>query len=111
MLFSVPYMITSFNPMTLAQVLLLVGGGISAAGGQFAITAAYYHAPARDISIYDYTQLIFSTLFGIIFFGATKGSPLNIDYIFYFLWPDCRPLQHHRLCNHRFYGCIKLCLD
>lgn len=80
MLFSVPYMITSFNPMTLSQVLLLVGGGIAAAGGQFAITAAYYHAPARDISIYDYTQLIFSTLFGIIFFDQIADLYSIIGY-------------------------------
>ena len=65
--------------MTLSQVLLLVGGGI-AAGGQFAITAAYYHAPARDISIYDYTQLIFSTLFGIIFFDQIADLYSIIGY-------------------------------
>lgn len=69
MLFSIPYLITSFNPMTFYQTLLLLCGGLCSALGQFAITAAYYYAPAREISIYDYTQLIFSTIFGIIFFG------------------------------------------
>ncbi len=69
MMLSVPYMITNFNPMTLQQFLCLCGAGCCAAGGQFTITAAYYHAPASKISIYDYSQIIFSTMLGFIFFG------------------------------------------
>lgn len=69
MILSVPYMIFNFNPMTLSQFLLLCGAGCCAAGGQFAITAAYYHAPASKISIYDYSQIIFSTLMGFVFFS------------------------------------------
>lgn len=80
MLLSVPYMIVTFNPMTLEQVLLLCGAGACAAAGQFAITAAYYHAPAREISIYDYTQIIFSTLLGFIFFGMLPDYLSVIGY-------------------------------
>ena len=69
MLLSVPYMITSFNPMNGYQILMLCLAGACAAGGQFSVTAAYYHAPANKISIYDYTQVLFSTLFGFIFFA------------------------------------------
>ena len=69
MLLSVPYMIVSFNPMTMSQFLFLCGSGVCAALAQFSITAAYFHAPARDISIYDYSQIIFSTLMGLVFFG------------------------------------------
>ena len=69
MLLSVPYLITSFNPMSAKQVLMLCLAGSCAAGGQFAVTAAYYHAPANKISIYDYSQVLFSTLFGFIFFA------------------------------------------
>lgn len=68
MICSIPYMLFNFNPMTWQQVLLLCGAGICAAGGQFSITAAYYHAPAAKISIYDYTQILFSTFFGFAFF-------------------------------------------
>ena len=32
------------------QILTLLGAGLAAAGGQFGITAAYYHAPAKEIS-------------------------------------------------------------
>ena len=49
--------------MTLQQTIMLLCAGSCAAGGQFSITAAYYHAPASKISIYDYSQILFSTLF------------------------------------------------
>lgn len=81
MMLSIPYMITSFNPMTLEQFLFLCGAGVSAAGGQFTITAAYYHAPARDISIYDYSQIIFSTLLGLLFFGQLPDIYSFIGYL------------------------------
>lgn len=81
MLFSVPYMIVSFNPMTWQQLLFLCGAGACAAGGQFSITAAYYHAPASKISIYDYSQIIFSTLFGFFFFGQLPDLLSFIGYI------------------------------
>lgn len=68
MLLSVPYLITSFNPMTWQQVLFLCCAGGCAAGGQFSVTAAYYHAPANKISIYEYSQVLFSALFGFVFF-------------------------------------------
>jgi len=69
MMLSVPYMIFNFNPMSLQQFLCLCATGVCAAGGQFLITAAYYHAPAAKISIYDYSQIIFSTFFGLVLFG------------------------------------------
>ena len=100
MLLSVPYMITSFNPMTPGQLLCLCGAGAFAAGGQFSITAAYYHAPARDISIYDYSQIIFSTLLGLIFFGQLPDIWSAAGYVIIvsmavlnFMW---NRRQHHQ---------------
>ena len=80
MLLSIPYLITSFNPMTGYQVLMLCCAGACAAGGQFSVTAAYYHAPANKISIYDYSQVLFSTLFGFIFFGQIPDWMSLIGY-------------------------------
>ena len=68
-LFCLPFLIVGYKPMTGTQLLCLLGAGASAAGGQFTITAAYTHAPAREISIYDYSQLIFSTTLGFFLFG------------------------------------------
>lgn len=80
MLLALPYIIFCYNPMTLSQFLLLCGAGICAAGGQFTITAAYYHAPASKISIYDYTQILFSTLLGLVFFGQLPDVLSFIGY-------------------------------
>lgn len=80
MLLCVPYLIFHFDPMTLQQFLFLCGAGACAAGGQFTITAAYYHAPASKISIYDYSQIIFSTLMGFFFFGQLPDILSFIGY-------------------------------
>ena len=53
--------------MSLNQFLCLCGAGACAAGGQFTITAAYYHAPAREISIYDYSNIVFAGILGFVF--------------------------------------------
>ncbi len=64
-----PFFIADFTPMSGMQLLYLLCAGLSAAGGQFSITAAYSCAPAKEISVYDYTQIIFSTLMGFAVFG------------------------------------------
>ena len=69
MLLCLPYMIFNFNPMSVQQWIFLIMAGLCAAGGQFSITAAYFYAPASKISIYDYSQIIFSTLLGFFIFG------------------------------------------
>ena len=68
-IFCLPFMIADFHPMSLSQLLCLLGAGAAAAGGQFTITAAYTYAPAREISVYDYSQLIFTTILGYVLFG------------------------------------------
>ena len=81
MLLSVPYMLVSFDPMSLKQFLCLMAAGVCASGGQFTVTAAYYHAPAREISIYDYSQVIFSTILGFIFFGMLPDRYSVMGYV------------------------------
>ena len=58
-----------FAPMTAAQLLILVGAGCGAAVGQFGVTAAYRFAPPKQIAVYDYTNVIFTSLFGYFAFG------------------------------------------
>ncbi len=67
-LFTVPFILANFVMPTAKQLLLLILCGLCGAGGQFSITAAYTFAPAREISVYDYTQVIFSALFGYFLF-------------------------------------------
>ena len=80
-LFTLPFLIFDYHPMTVSQVLCLLGAGAAAAGGQFSITAAYTHAPAREISVYDYSQLIFTTLLGFIFFGDIPDKWSFLGYL------------------------------
>ena len=64
-LVTLPYLLLNYHTMSMWQGIVLLGAGVAAAGGQFAITAAYYHAPAREISVYDYSQnIIFSAIIG-----------------------------------------------
>lgn len=66
---TLPSLIFGYVPMSFKQLLFLIVAGICAGGGQFFITAAYSHAPAKEISVYDYSQIIFSTLLSIAVFG------------------------------------------
>ena len=61
-----PLMLLDFKAMTLVQTLMLVGSGVSAAIAQFCITTAYSYAPAKEVSIYDYSQIIFAALIGFV---------------------------------------------
>lgn len=68
-LIMVPYIICYYQPMTLRQTLILLLAGLAATGGQFSITYAYAKAPSREISVFDYTIVIFTALLGFILFG------------------------------------------
>lgn len=63
-----PIVIMGYTPMNLHQLIYLLLAGTSAAIAQFAITAAYCNAPARDISVFDYSQIIFAAILGFIVF-------------------------------------------
>ena len=80
-LFTLPWMLFYFTPMTAAQWAALLGAGLAAAGGQFTITAAYFHAPAREISIFDYTQIIFAGLLGFVLFGQLPDAWSVLGYV------------------------------
>ncbi len=76
-----PFLIFDYHPMAWWQILMLLGAGLAATGGQFSITAAYCHAPAREISVYDYSQIIFATLLGVLFLGEVPDIYSFIGYI------------------------------
>ena len=67
-LFTLPFILADFVLPTGRQLVLLLLCGLCGAGGQFSITAAYTFAPAREISVYDYTQVIFSAVLGFFLF-------------------------------------------
>lgn len=77
---TLPYLIFNFHSMELKQVIFLICAGLAAAGGQFSITAAYCHAPAKEISVYDYSQIIFAAVIGYFVFGQVSDVYSFIGY-------------------------------
>ena len=80
-LVTLPYLLLNYHTMSIFQGLVLLAAGLSAAGGQFAITAAYYHAPAREISVYDYSQILFSALIGFLLFQQIPDRYSVFGYV------------------------------
>lgn len=80
-LVTLPFVLFDYHPMSLAQLGILLLAGLAAAGGQFAITAAYSYAPAREISVYDYSQIIFSAILGFFVFGQVPDLLSWIGYV------------------------------
>lgn len=75
-----PFVIAFYKPMSFSQLFCLLMAGASAAVGQFSITAAYSHAPAKEISIFDYSQIITSAILGFIFFSQIPDALSFIGY-------------------------------
>ena len=77
---TLPWLILDFTPMSPSQWLYLILAGLSASGGQFFITSAYSKSPAKEISIYDYSQIIFTTLLSLIVFGDLPDALSFLGY-------------------------------
>ncbi len=76
-----PYLIFSFSPMTFKQTLFLILAGAFASLGQFGITSAYRFAPAKEISVFDYTQVVFAAVLGMLFLGEVPTYLSIIGYV------------------------------
>ena len=75
-----PIMIAGYVPMTALQWVYLLSAGVSAALAQFSITAAYTCAPAKEISVYDFSQIIFASLMSLIVFSQAPDLYSIIGY-------------------------------
>lgn len=80
-LVTLPFFIGQYKPMTSKQLLFLLLAGISATGGQLSITKAYTKAPAKEISVFDYSQVIFAAMLGFIFLGQIPDWLSVIGYV------------------------------
>lgn len=80
-----PFMIMVYKEMTLSQLIYLILAGVFASIGQFGITLAYKYAKAKEISIFDYSNIIFSALISIILFGVIPDYLSIIGYIIIFI--------------------------
>ncbi len=76
-----PLTIVCFEPMSLYQLAMLLLAGISATGGQFMITLAYKHAPSKEISVYDFSQVIFASILGFFVFAQVPDVYSIVGYV------------------------------
>ena len=65
----IPFMIFDFVMPTFKELLLLLLIGVFGGFGQIALTYAYRLATAAEISIYNYSGIVFSIILGYVFLG------------------------------------------
>lgn len=80
-LLCLPFLIIEYQQMSALQLLYLILAGTFACVGQLGITKAYICAPAREISVYDYTQVIFAAALGFFVFGDIPDWLSILGYV------------------------------
>lgn len=89
-----PFTALLYEPMSLQQTLYLLLAGVFATIGQFGITLAYKFAPAKEISIFFYTNILFSAVISIVVFNQVPDTLSFLGYAiifgasFYMFWKN-----------------------
>lgn len=76
-----PNLILHYTPMSIWQWSSLLLAGAAAMGGQMCITTAYTKAPAKEISVYDYSQIIFAAIMGFFVLGQIPDGYSVLGYM------------------------------
>lgn len=79
-----PFVIFAYTPMSLTQFTYLICSGVCASIGQFGITFAYKFAPGKEISIFDYSNIVFAAIFSFTIFGVVPDGLSFIGYLIIF---------------------------
>lgn len=81
---TLPFLLFQYHPMTWTQIFLLLCTGCFAAIGQYGVTFAYRYAPGKEISIYDYSTVVFTAILGFLFLSEVpdKGTVIGSAMIF-----------------------------
>lgn len=80
-LVTLPYFIFNYTYMSVTQWIFMILTGAAAAGGQIFITKAYSYAPAREISVYDFSNVLFSAIWGLLFLNQIPDWMSICGYI------------------------------
>ena len=75
-----PNIFLNYHPMSVKQFIFLVLAGCSAAIAQLSVTAAYQNAPARDISVFDYSQVVYAAIFGLLLWSEVPDAWSFLGY-------------------------------
>ena len=95
-LVTIPFLILNYVPMSIEQWIFLLLAGAAATGGQLSITKAYTKAQAREISVFDYSQIVFAALLGLVFLNEIPDCYSIIGYVIiigiavFKWWYNCR---------------------
>ena len=93
-----PFMIFQYEAMSLYQFCMLLLAGFSAAGGQFMITLAYKNAPSKEVSVYDFSQVIFAAVIGFFVFDQIPDLYSFLGYGVIVLMAILNFMYSNRLC-------------
>lgn len=75
--FSVPSVLVELVPPRPIDLLLLLGIGVTVQGAQMLMTRALHREPAGRVVAVGYLQVVYASLFGVVFFGETL-TPLGL---------------------------------
>lgn len=76
-----PFMIIYYKPLSLHTTIYLILAGLCYIVVEFTIINAYKFAPARDIALFRYSDVIFSAILGFLVFGKLPTTFNIIGYI------------------------------
>ena len=82
---SFPFMLGNYVPVTNKQLLFLGLASVTGIIGQFSLTHAYAHAPSSELGPYDYLQIVFAALMGILLYGERPDIYSIIGYAIIFV--------------------------
>lgn len=80
-----PFMIKGFKIPNLKEALGMLMVGIGGACGQYFLTKSYLMAPASKVSIYNYSSVVFSSIFGYFLFGDKIDFATGIGMVLVFV--------------------------
>lgn len=76
-----PFMIVSIPSITPRHLYILLAIGLFGSIGQYGITFAYKFASSKEVGVFEYSQVIFSSLLGIVFLNEIPDIYSVIGYI------------------------------
>lgn len=80
-----PFMIKGFKVPNAKEALGMLMVGIGGACGQYFLTQSYLMAPASKVSIYNYSSVVFSSIFGYFLFGDKIDLATGIGMVLVFV--------------------------
>ncbi|HWP51366.1 MAG TPA: DMT family transporter, partial [Clostridia bacterium] len=76
-----PSLLLGYVPMSWQQFAYLMGAGTAATIGQFSMSAAYKRAPSSVLSVFEYSQVLFSAVLGMIIFAQFPDAYSLLGYV------------------------------